>query len=254
MLELAILGLLKERAMHGYELRKQLGQKLGFFWTVSFGSLYPTLGRLERRGAVEKILLTEKTTRRKQVYRITESGERDFLDLLQEGAGTTWEEDKFPLRLAFFRYLRPEIRIRLLERRKAYLQDKLEQGQRSLRGATRGRADSYTLSLMRHGMDTTERDIAWLEELLVAERALLADVRADEPGGPRARPGPGVPGTKPIGGQGVAAGGEAPLRRAHHDSDTGQGGTARGVPENGPQTELTTSTRVHRHPATTEGA
>ena len=40
MLELAVLGLLKEAPMSGYELRKQLGLKLGAFWRVSFGSLY----------------------------------------------------------------------------------------------------------------------------------------------------------------------------------------------------------------------
>ncbi len=179
MLELAILGLLKERAMHGYELRKQLSQKLGFFWTVSFGSLYPTLKKLERRGVVEKFFPPEQTTRRKQVYRITPAGEAEFLELLAEGAHTVWEEDKFPLRLAFFRYLGPETRVRLLERRKAYLEDKLDEGRRSLGWAHRGRADSYTLSLMRHGMETTQHDIAWLDKLLHAERAVLRD-------GPRA--------------------------------------------------------------------
>jgi DNA-binding PadR family transcriptional regulator len=178
MLELAILGLLKERAMHGYELRKQLGQKLGFFWTVSFGSLYPTLKKLERRGVVEKILPADATSRRKQVYGITESGERAFMELLAEGEGATWEEEKFPLRLAFFRYLRPEIRIRLLERRKTYLEDKLAEGRRTLKLVNRG-SDRYTLSLMRHGMDTTEADIAWLDELIAAEKTALR-----EPGEP----------------------------------------------------------------------
>lgn len=174
MLELAILGLLKERAMHGYELRKQLGQKLGLFWTVSFGSLYPTLRRLERRGAVRKQLDGDLTPRRKQVYEITPAGEREFLEQLEEGTGSGTDEDKFPLRLAFFRYLRPEIRIRLLERRKAYLEDKLVEGRRSLQRAKRGRADTYTLSLMRHGMDATQHDITWLDELITAERAALA--------------------------------------------------------------------------------
>lgn len=178
MLELAILGLLKERAMHGYELRKQLSQKLGLFWTVSFGSLYPTLRRLEKRAAVEKIFPEDSTTRRKQVYRITEKGEREFLELLSEGASSTFEEDKFSLRVAFFRYLKPEMRIRLLERRKAYLQDKLEEGQLALLRAKRGRADTYTLSLMRHGMDTTQADIAWLDELINAESAQLAEAEA----------------------------------------------------------------------------
>ena len=175
MLELAILGLLKERAMHGYELRKQLGQKLGFFWTVSFGSLYPTLKKLERRGVVEKFFPADQTSRRKQVYRITRSGETEFLQLLTEGAHSTWEEDKFPLRLAFFRYLGPETRLRLLERRKAYLEDKLEEGRRSLSRVKRATADTYTLSLMRHGVETTEHDIAWLETLIAAETAGLTE-------------------------------------------------------------------------------
>ena len=40
MLELAILGLLLEAPMHGYELRKQLATKLGAFRAaISYGSL-----------------------------------------------------------------------------------------------------------------------------------------------------------------------------------------------------------------------
>lgn len=169
MLELAVLGLLKERAMHGYELRKQLTARLGFFWTVSFGSLYPTLRKMEKRGFVEKARPAD-PGRRKQVYGITAAGERHFLALLEEGSSSAWEEDKFPLRLVFFRYLRPETRIRLLERRKDYLEDKLTEGRHSLR-RSKG-ADPYHLSLIRHGVDVTERDIAWLEELIAAERGM----------------------------------------------------------------------------------
>lgn len=175
MLELAILGLLKEQPMHGYELRKQLSQKLGFFWTVSFGSLYPTLAKLEQRGVVEKTGYGDKPSRRRQVYSITDLGEVEFLELLSRSGTSAWEEDKFPLRLAFFRYLKPETRIRLLERRKLFLEDKLDFGRASLRRALErsGRADSYTVSLMRHGLDTTERDIAWLDDLIATERRLL---------------------------------------------------------------------------------
>jgi DNA-binding PadR family transcriptional regulator len=51
-LELAILGLLKESDLHGYELKKRLSEALGPFSTVSFGSLYPALARLEAAAAV----------------------------------------------------------------------------------------------------------------------------------------------------------------------------------------------------------
>ncbi len=171
MLDLAILGLLKERSMHGYELKKQLGQRLGFFWTVSFGSLYPTVKKLERQGLVTKMAPTDHTSRRKQVYRITEEGEQRFFALLEEGPTSAWEDEKFSLRLAFFRYLRPETRIRLLERRKQTLEERLREGRRSLSKVSKESADTYTLSLMRHGVAGTEADIAWLAELIAAERA-----------------------------------------------------------------------------------
>lgn len=47
MLELAILGLLLESPMHGYELRKRLTGLLGAFRAFSYGSLYPTLRRMK---------------------------------------------------------------------------------------------------------------------------------------------------------------------------------------------------------------
>src|SRR2546428_13096028 len=55
MLELAILGLLKEQELHGYELKKRLTEALGTFSSVSFGSLYPALARLEAAGALKAV-------------------------------------------------------------------------------------------------------------------------------------------------------------------------------------------------------
>jgi DNA-binding PadR family transcriptional regulator len=181
MLELAILGLLKERPMHGYELRKQLSQKLGLFWTVSFGSLYPTLKKLERRGVVEKVApVGGERPRRKQEYRITAAGEDDFLTLLAEFDTSAYEEEKFPLRLAFFRYLKPEIRLRLLERRRHYLEERLAQGERALQRALRLRADTYTVALMRHGVNGINHDITWLDELIAAERLRISEEHAEQ--------------------------------------------------------------------------
>ncbi len=52
MLDLAILGLLEERDLHGYEIRRRFGEHLGLLANVSFGSIYPALTRLEKAGAV----------------------------------------------------------------------------------------------------------------------------------------------------------------------------------------------------------
>src|SRR5436305_9289878 len=42
-LELAVLGLLQEAPLHGYELRKRLNTLLGSLRALSYGSLYPAL-------------------------------------------------------------------------------------------------------------------------------------------------------------------------------------------------------------------
>ncbi|MEX0989907.1 MAG: PadR family transcriptional regulator [Actinomycetota bacterium] len=169
MLELAILGLLKERTMHGYQLSKRLTDTLGF-WRVSYGSLYPTLRRLEQQGAVEKVF-DEEVGRRKNVYRITEQGEKLFLELLEDPGADSGEENRFRVRLAFFKYLGPEARLRLLERRRAYLEERLQTIEASLAGGRDG-ADTYTLALMEHGQDSVEQDIAWLDDLIQAERTI----------------------------------------------------------------------------------
>jgi DNA-binding PadR family transcriptional regulator len=172
MLELAILGLLKERPMHGYQLSRELTQALGGFWRVSYGSLYPTLRRLERDGAIVSQPSDQPVAgrRRKNVYRITEDGESSFLALLQETPHDTQTEDtRFRVRLAFFRYLSPETRLRLLERRRASLEDRLTSISDSLRAA-REKVDDYALALMQHGRDSTASDIAWLDGLIEAER------------------------------------------------------------------------------------
>jgi DNA-binding PadR family transcriptional regulator len=172
-LELAVLGLLKEAPMSGYELKKQLTVKLGAFWRVSFGSLYPCLKRLLADGALE-VEESQFTLRNKRVYRLTERGERLFFELLESADVHDLEQDRFSLRLAFFRYLRPETRLDQLERRRGYLQERLAHLRASLR-AVRDRLDAYTLELMDHGLDEHEREIAWLDRLIAAERGSAAD-------------------------------------------------------------------------------
>ncbi len=141
---------------------------------MSYGSLYPALKRLEREGAVEPVFAKDDVGRRKNVYRITAKGEALFAELLQEAAPESWEDNRFRVRLAFFRYLKPDTRLRLLEKRRAYLEDRLSEIKTSLKNY-RERIDAYTLSLMSHGAEATEQDIAWLDGLIETERRQVRD-------------------------------------------------------------------------------
>ena len=92
-LEFAVLGLLRESPMHGYELRKRLNTSLGVFRAFSYGTLYPCLKTLVANGWLieepgstpEEALAAPLTGRRaKIVYRLTAEGKEHFEQLLSQ--------------------------------------------------------------------------------------------------------------------------------------------------------------------------
>lgn len=173
LLELAVLGLLKEQSLHGYELRRRLGEMLGPVGRLSFGTLYPALNRLETDGAVTVVKVSESrtgltTARGRKVYALTAAGEAHFDELLLTSAGS--DDDKsFALRLAFARYLPSEGRLRLLMRRREHLTDRLAEARTALANRERDR-DPYRRSLMEHASEVMQSDISWLERLIAKEQ------------------------------------------------------------------------------------
>jgi len=198
-LELAVLGLLSEQPLHGYELKKRLSETLGPLWGISFGSLYPALRRLERSGAIEAAeapdespigfvptgslkgdLAAAKLRRRpraglrtRKAYRVTASGEQLFVELLT--AETADDERTFALKLSFCRYLSAANRLAFLERRRAQLTQRLAKTRRSPARTT----DRYTRSLLEHRNQSTQHDLAWIEELIAQERDATLNDRTE---------------------------------------------------------------------------
>lgn len=169
MLDFAILGILTDGPLHGYELKRRLADSEHGFWTVSFGSLYPALRRIEKQGFVS---VSAGETRRK-VYQLTPEGKAYFQELLEDPSAAE-EERAFTLKLSFFRFLDSESRIGLLERRRAHLATRLLESRRGMKESanrTKRRMDAYTMALMRRSLSSTEADIAWLDELIENERA-----------------------------------------------------------------------------------
>ena len=70
---LALLSLLGEAPMHGYELMKRLEERSGGIYRASAGTVYPTLQQLEDEG-----LVTSETQDGKKTYRLTDAGKREL--------------------------------------------------------------------------------------------------------------------------------------------------------------------------------
>jgi DNA-binding PadR family transcriptional regulator len=210
MFDLAILGLLDETDLHGYELRKRLGELLGMGLAVSFGSLYPALGRLEKAGHVKAVTsrlvaaapaapmsgslvgelaafraqLRQASTvvreagrgaRGKKVYGITDAGRKRLHELLVDPDVT--DDRSFALRVAFCRNLSADERLELFEHRRTELVRRRDQRRNPARAD--GRVNTYLRSLVERDTAAIAADLAWLDHLIAEERATLPSV---EPG------------------------------------------------------------------------
>jgi DNA-binding PadR family transcriptional regulator len=172
-LEFAILGLLHESPMHGYELRKRLNALLGTFRAFSYGSLYPTLRRMKAAGWIGEDTAGAEAARASRrgrvVYKLTAEGKERFIELLAEVGPATTDEEQFGVHFAFFAQTDAEIRLRILEGRRRRVEEKRD-GLRAALTRTRERLDRYTLELQEHGLDAVDREVRWLSELIDNER------------------------------------------------------------------------------------
>lgn len=178
MLEFALLGLLHEAPMHGYELRKRLYDMLGTLRTFSYGSLYPTLRRLLRAGLIVEEDPAEETDdkaartwgrRAKRVYKLTAEGKERFATLLADTGPQTWDDEGFGVHMAFFSKTPAEIRMRILEGRRRRVEERRE-GLRAAMARAGEQIDRYTRELHRLGLESSEREVRWLNELIAEEQ------------------------------------------------------------------------------------
>ena len=182
-LELAVLGLLQESPLHGYELRKRLSTVLGSLRAFSYGSLYPCLKQLLAAGFIAEDAsgdLAAAGRRSKIVYKLTAEGKEHLQDLLAESGPSAWEDEGFGVHFAFFGRTDAATRLRILEGRRSRLEERMD-GFRAALSRTRERLDSYTLELQRHGLESVEREVRWLSELIDDERRREAPEAATPP-------------------------------------------------------------------------
>src|SRR6476469_592189 len=175
-LEIAVLGLLNESPMHGYELRKRLSSLLGTFRAFSYGSLYPTLRRLSEAGWISEEAALDassgsRSRRGKRVYRLTAEGKEHLADLLSDVGPDAFDDEGFGARLAFFAQTRSDIRLQILEGRRRRVEEQRD-GMKSSFGRTGARLDRYTHELHEHGLESVDREVRWLTELIEHETTL----------------------------------------------------------------------------------
>jgi PadR family transcriptional regulator PadR len=82
--ELAILAVLADKALHGYEIAKSIERQTEGVLRFDMASLYPMLYRLEKRGWIKGDWEVLQNGRRRRCYRLTSTGRSKLLPMRQQ--------------------------------------------------------------------------------------------------------------------------------------------------------------------------
>ena len=166
---LVILGLLRERPLHGYEIKQIIEEHMGDWTSIAFGSIYFALGKLAEEGFIEKIA-TEKEGGRpsRSIYQITEAGREEFLRLLREIWGEV-ERRYFAFDVGlFFMEALPAEEVR------GYLRGRVAQLEATVQHVAAHRAERLADErvprlagpIFDHTLAHLQAELAWTEDLL----------------------------------------------------------------------------------------
>lgn len=124
-LRFAILGLLTQEELSGYEITKRFSQSVGYFWHARSQQIYPELARLEEEGHVEGRVVPQKGRPDKRLYTITPRGREELLTWVVSPSPLTLVKDEFLLKVWCYGLVDPTAAIGVLARHRQMHEERL---------------------------------------------------------------------------------------------------------------------------------
>src|SRR5579859_1531220 len=171
-----ILGLLWARPMSGYDIKQAFDRALASYWNAGNSQIYTTLKHLQKAGLVEVEVIVQTARPNRKVYRLTERGQGELDQWLQEEVPERFTKDEFLTKLFFCGEIPDEIALKhLKEHRKSLLKQlaymEWVHEQYATRPTRRPRLLEYQMlvreykeAVLKAGLEVTERAIAHLAE------------------------------------------------------------------------------------------
>lgn len=97
----AILGLLNQRPMHGYEIKKEFEKSVSYIWSINVGQLYTLLKKMEGEKVIARREMPQDNMRDKIVYEITDAGKYELQEWLSTPVLNRQTKDEFYLKMMF---------------------------------------------------------------------------------------------------------------------------------------------------------
>lgn len=105
MLEYVIEGLLMQNDMSGYDMKQNIDSVK--YFNASYGSIYPTLKKMETEGLITSKEIVE-GGKYKKIYSINDEGREKFLEWLQKPIDIIRSDNEHLVKMSFYKYLPKE--------------------------------------------------------------------------------------------------------------------------------------------------
>jgi len=168
----AILGLLAIEPMSGYDIRREIEESLSFFWSESYGQIYPALKRLETARLIAPAAQARSGMRRRRVFRITALGEAKLRAWLAEPPVPQPPRNELLLKIFFGRHAPPgacAAHVRRLRIQQQQLSATLTRVTRQLRAERPGDPNlRFWFIVVSAGLSRADALIQWSDQALSA--------------------------------------------------------------------------------------
>ncbi|GAB4417797.1 MAG: hypothetical protein Kow00106_13720 [Anaerolineae bacterium] len=171
--ELAILSIIAEGPIHGYDLQTVIAERGLRAWTqIGVSSIYYVLEKLERQGLVESTVTQSADDTARRQYRITTAGIGVLQTAIADLIGTPREHaDEFELGLAHLPALRPgQVRTALTAYRQE-LASRLALARERSAALKSAQAPFHIEAMLSHRIALLEAELTWIERFLAAWEA-----------------------------------------------------------------------------------
>lgn len=110
-----ILGLLMHHSLSGYDIKHKLETIFSYFYNASYGTIYPTLGKMEKEGMITKESVIQEGRPNKNVYSITEEGQLQFKKYMYSPVEDNEFKSDVMTRMFFGEFMEKDVMVGVLE-------------------------------------------------------------------------------------------------------------------------------------------
>ncbi|OAA84015.1 PadR family transcriptional regulator [Clostridium ljungdahlii] len=157
----AILGLLNERPMYGYEIKKEFEKSVSCIWSINIGQLYTLLKKMENENEIVKQEISQKNRPDKFVYTIADKGKNELHKWLSEPVVMRQTKDEFYLKMMFLTQIQNEDAKKYIDKQIDIIEKQLNEFN-NIKNINKTKRNKFMDILLEASIMHFEVDIQWL--------------------------------------------------------------------------------------------